>query len=626
MVFGFVIRMYATRPVQVGKMYAVSLFCRASRGFKVMNTDFSNLTHRSRKLFGLSPWLVVGVSVILGLAIIYLAARSNERERRKTSENLMDRANALIWALEAGTRTWMGFQGEQNLLQLLVEETAKQPGIVLLEVANFDGTILAHNDKSMIGKMLPPDKIPNREDIEKIDWRVVNSAEAPTFEVYRLFAPIQDGHGMERGRMGGNHHFHTAGTTHSDDEEEVGGDTFVMVGLDQRPFQDALEADFHNTLLSAFIVAALGLGGFISMFWAHNYQRSKRLLMDAQALASEVVTSLPLGLITCDAEGRIKMVNDTALTMLDKHGEEVTEKNIEGLDALEWGSFISELAKGGKVLEREVELAVSDEKSVPVRLSASQIRDVEGRFLGHLFIFGDIGEVKRLQTEVQRNERLTALGNLAAGVAHEIRNPLSTIKGLVTYIARKLPTGGPEEDAAKTMIIEVNRLNTVVSELLEFARPSVTKGAHADVNEVISRALRLAGGDIQDKNINVKFSPSASQPSVRLNPERFTQALLNIFLNAVQAMRPGGTLHVSTKTRAADNDFCVVIEDDGEGMSDEVRESIFNPYFTTKPSGTGLGLAIVHQIVEGHGGKVTVKSAPGKGSVFTIHLPIDENA
>jgi two-component system sensor histidine kinase HydH len=279
-----------------------------------------------------------------------------------------------------------------------------------------------------------------------------------------------------------------------------------------------------------------------------------------------------------------------------------------------------------KVLEREIELAVSDEKSIPVRLSASQMHNAEGLFLGHLFIFGDIGEVKRLQNEVQRNERLTALGNLAAGIAHEIRNPLSTIKGLVAYIGGKLPAGWREEEAAKTMIVEVNRLNAVVSELLEFARPSVAKGERVDMDEVICRALRLAEADIQDKQINVDFTPIDAIPPVQVNPERFAQALLNLFLNAIQAMQPGGTLRVYMKTRRAENDFCVMVEDNGTGMSDDVRESIFNPYFTTKPSGTGLGLAVVHQIVEGHGGKVTVKSSPGAGSVFTIHLPVADDA
>lgn len=589
-----------------------------------MNADFSTLTHRSRKLFGLSPWLVVGVSVILGLTIIYLAARGNERERHKTGENLVDRADALIWALEAGTRTWMGYQGERNLLQLLVEETAKQPGIVSLTVADFDGTVVAHNDKTMIGKKFPAESIPNRKDIETIDWRVANSPDAPTFNVYRLFAPVRDAHGMGMGR--GGHHGHMGGGSRVRNNAEEQQENFVLVAFDQKPFRDALKEDFHNTLLSACMAAALGLGGFMCIFWAHNYRRSKQQLMDVQALASEVVTNLPLGLITCGQKGDIEIVNDLALDMLDKPGENLTGKPIESLKALEWKSVISELAKGGKVLEREVELAVSDDKNIPARLSASQIRNARGLFLGHLFIFGDIGEVKRLQTEVQRNERLTALGNLAAGVAHEIRNPLSTIKGLATYIARKQPPGGSEEEAAKTMIVEVNRLNTVVSELLEFARPSAVKGTQADVNEVITRALRLADVDIKDKNIRVDFDPDPSAPPVRLNPERFTQALLNLFLNAVQAMSPGGALRVSTKTRRIDGDFCIAVEDDGIGMSDEVRESIFNPYFTTKPSGTGLGLAIVHQIVEGHGGKVTVKSSQGIGSAFTIHLPIEKNA
>jgi two-component system sensor histidine kinase HydH len=232
--------------------------------------------------------------------------------------------------------------------------------------------------------------------------------------------------------------------------------------------------------------------------------------------------------------------------------------------------------------------------------------------------------VKRLRVEVQRNEKLTALGNLSAGIAHEIRNPLSTIKGIATYISRKLPRGGKEEESAKTLIAEVNRLGTVVSELLEFARPNMVKMTRTDVNEMIRHALRLASADIAGKNIHVDFTPDASAPRLRLDPERFTQVLLNLFLNAVQAMRQGGVLRVFT--REEEDNFRIVVEDNGAGMSRNVMASIFNPYFTTKASGTGLGLAVAHQIVEGHGGRFSVRSIPGSGSVFTIHIPVDGHA
>lgn len=594
-----------------------------------MVTEFSKLSRPSRTLFGLSPWLIVGVSVILGLAVLILALRDTEREKRRMEENLVDRANALIWALEAGTRTWLGYEGDRNVVQLLVDETARQPGIVYMAVVDFGGKVLAHSDPAKVGGTVDRQYLPETDGSEVYGWREKPEGDVPVFEVYRQFAPIRDAGGDHGGDSGHHGRGRMRQMRQMRSSGGMGGysatmPSMVMVGLDLRPFQEALLADYHNTVLSAAIVAALGLTGFISMFWAHNYRRSNRMLMDTRALAAEVITSLPMGLITSDTGGRIDIANAAAAAMLGRERRELAGAELSAIPVLDWNAVIRELDRGSKVLERETELTLPGGEIVPINLSASQIRNAEDALLGHIFILGDIAEVKRLQSEVQRNERLTALGNLAAGVAHEIRNPLSTIKGLATYMARKLPSGGGEEEAAKTMIQEVNRLNTVVSELLEFARPSVAKDADADVNGVIARALRLADADLKGKNITVDFQPGSATPPVRINPERFTQALFNLILNAVQAMPAGGTLRIATEHRPAAGDFRVVVEDNGAGMDETVRKAIFNPYFTTKPNGTGLGLAIVHQIVEGHGGSVSVRSAPGAGAAFTIHLPVQK--
>jgi two-component system sensor histidine kinase HydH len=397
--------------------------------------------------------------------------------------------------------------------------------------------------------------------------------------------------------------------------------SFIFVGFDKKPFDDALTTDFLNNLVSAFIVAGLGLAGFISLFWAHSFKDSRRKLEDSRALASEVVTSLPLGLITSDPSGNLSMSNDAALSMFQTTTETVRGKSVRNIPGLDWDSITASLAGEKKVLEREMHLTTPEGRLIPVSVSASAIRGDDGLFLGHLFILRDISEIKRLQQEAQKNERLTALGNLAAGVAHEIRNPLSSIKGLASYIAGKMQMGAPEEEAAKTMILEVDRLNRVVSELLDFARPNVVKLVETDVDAIISRALRLLDSDLKTGKILVNYVSNPEVSHVPANAERLTQALLNLFLNAIQAMKPDGELCVRVEKRS-DDEFAIVVADTGQGIPPDALSSIFTPYFTTKPSGTGLGLAIVHQIIEGHGGKIAVSSVPGHGATFSLLMPL----
>ncbi|MCC8180207.1 MAG: PAS domain-containing protein [Planctomycetes bacterium] len=581
----------------------------------------------SRDWFGLSSWLVVGVSVVLGIAILFLALRGAERERIRMGEALVNRADALIWALVAGTRTWLGYEGDRNIVQLLVEETARQPGVVYLAVIAPDGEILAHSDPALVGGRM--DNVPAGSEAGALDWRRVDD-DAALFRVFRPFAPLTDSgreHGPHHGRrgmeMGGRNRM--AQPARSERLIVGAGEpqNLAVVGLDRQPFVEALRADFRQTVISALIAAALGMAGFISMFWAHHYRRSRRLLQDARAKAAEVVACLPLGLITSDTDRNIEMINAAAATMFGVDPGSVVGAPLDRLPALDWRAVESELDRGGQVLERELALETGPGgRDAPVRLSASQIRGENGAALGHVFILGDLGEVRRLQDEVRRNQRLTALGNLAAGVAHEIRNPLSTIKGMATFMAGKLPKGGAEEEAGKTMLEEVDRLNGVVSELLEFARKGTPRRTPTDIETLMRRALRLAGADLVDKAIAVECDFSPNLPEAALDHERFTQALLNIILNAVQAMRPGGTLRLAARLSGDGDQAVMTVADDGEGISDQVRETMFNPYFTTKPGGVGLGLALVQQAVENHNGSITVRSRPGEGTEFVIRVPL----
>ncbi len=577
---------------------------------------------KQRLLFGFSPWLVLGLSSILALAILFLTLRSGTRAEEDMVDNYLNRAEALIWALEAGTRTWMGMQSDLRLLQPLVVETAKQPGIVYIAVADPDGTIVAHSQPDHIGQKIATPLPDDWEETESFGWRTLAAGNERVFEVFSQFAPLDEYHHEER--QTGNHHNQRRRRMMMTPPRRSQPDappSQVFVGLDQSVFDQHLQEERQRTLITALSVAGLGMAGLLSLFWAHHYRRSRRLLMDARALASEVVTSLPMGVMTSSPGGTIGIANDTAAAMLGISQQALAGTLLSALPGLAWKEEADNADRAGKAIEKETEIRLADGKNFAVSLGVSRIQSEDGAFLGHLFLFRDIGQMKQLQAEVERNRRLTALGNLAAGVAHEIRNPLSSIKGLATFLANKAPANGREEEAAKTMISEVNRLNSVVSELLEFARPGTVNLAPADINRVILRSLRLAEADMQSKNIRVEFAPRPID-LVPMNQERLTQALLNLHLNAIQAMEPGGVLSIEAHGVPESNAVILTIADTGHGMADNVRASLFTPYFTTKPSGTGLGLAIVHQIVEAHGGTISVESEWGKGSRFTITLPL----
>lgn len=229
---------------------------------------------------------------------------------------------------------------------------------------------------------------------------------------------------------------------------------------------------------------------------------------------------------------------------------------------------------------------------------------------------------QQLQEAMARKEKLMALGHLAAGVAHEIRNPLSSIKGLAKYFAERTPPGGEAQELALVMAKEADRLNRVVSELLELVRPAHLNYQLVDINALIHHSLQLVSQDAQSRGIELQFTPRPELTAIKADPDRLNQVLLNLYLNAIQAIGRDGVIHVSA-SEADRQRVKIVVKDSGKGMSDEELQAIFTPYFTTKADGTGLGLAVVQNIIEQHGGTIRAESQPGAGAIFTLWLPVD---
>lgn len=235
-------------------------------------------------------------------------------------------------------------------------------------------------------------------------------------------------------------------------------------------------------------------------------------------------------------------------------------------------------------------------------------------------------EVLELEQEVIKKEKLAAIGNLAAGVAHEIRNPLSSIKGYATYFAEYFPEESSEHKAAQIMVQEAERLNRVVGELLGVSRPTDIKCVAVPFDTVLDSCTDLLQADLKQLGIALKITGRGK--IVHIDPDRIKQAILNICLNAIEAIRDekqnGQTakqyyLHIDVTEQ--EKNICISIKDNGPGIDKESLTRVFDPYFTTKSEGTGLGLSNVRKILEAHGGSIEVDSEKGVGTVFSLYLP-----
>ncbi len=397
----------------------------------------------------------------------------------------------------------------------------------------------------------------------------------------------------------------------------------IIIGLDVTPFEEAIRSDIRTTILLSVVMLLLGFGGFVSLFWMYSYRSTKRSLQDTSAFADEVVSHLPVGLIATDRSGRVTFFNASAEKITGVETHRILNKNPDERLPADLCGIQKKLEQGETINEREMECTFDGIKQIPVSISATRITNEDGAFVGQILILRDLSEIRRLQSEVRRQEKLAAMGGLAAGVAHEVRNPLSSIKALATYFAGQFDDGSESNEAAKVMVQEVDRLNRVITELLEFSRPTDLKRKTGDIGLLISRSVQLIQQDAANQNVEIKVTTDDSICPVWIDPDRLTQCLLNLYLNAIQAMEDGGILTITSAVGEA-GDVVIMVGDTGTGIASDQLDKIFDPYFTTKNKGTGLGLAIVHKIIGAHHGLVEVTSTQGQGTRFKLVLPCQQ--
>jgi two-component system sensor histidine kinase HydH len=561
------------------------------------------------------PWLIIGAVVILVPVFIFMTIENIDRQKEQTTRLLVEKGAALIHSFEAGARAGIGLRWGGFQLQKLLMEIAEQPDIDYLIVTDTQGTILADSDPLRIGAIYGQDlDLTKIAGSEKIAWRQApNSEGADTFEVYRRFAPTRDPLPWfpDPSLMGP-----PAGAK-SDPSGLV-----IFVGLNMGPITAAHEEDIRHTIWMALLFLLIGCAGIISLLLAQGYRVARSSLSRIRAFSDSLVENMPIGLVATNAEGCLSAFNRTAEAILGCAAGEAIGKPVEEILPDSFRKLFRTLAAERRLIESEITCDTAKSRTIPLEVIATTLHEEDGVFLGYVLLFRDMTEIRRLEEEVARSRRLASLGSLAAGVAHEIRNPLSSIKGFATWFRERYRDNPEDRDTADVMIREVDRLNRVITQLLEFARPLEMNRVPTLLPAVIRHALKMVEGEARNKGVTfeTKFPAEIGENPLPLDADRMTQVFLNLCLNAIAAMEAGGVLRVSL-ARQDERTVRITIADTGTGIPKEDLPRVFDPYFTTRTSGTGLGLAIVHKIVEAHGGEVLLESEPGQGTSESILLP-----
>ncbi|MEK7306470.1 MAG: ATP-binding protein [Nitrospirota bacterium] len=347
-------------------------------------------------------------------------------------------------------------------------------------------------------------------------------------------------------------------------------------------------------------------------------------LTSLQAFNENILQSISSGLLTTDIQGRITSFNRAAGEITGFRFEEVHGKRVK--EILGWKTAVSPAVNSSKSntpsRRFDIETSRKDGSRLILGFTISPFKDKNGEDKGSIWVFQDLTRTKEMEEEMSRRERLATIGELAAGIAHEIRNPLASISGSMQVLNRDLDMKDEDRRLMEVALKETERLNSIVTEFLIFARPIQLNPKPCNIIELLTETISLAKKSSHYRDdIEILTDFHDENMYIIIDQDKIKQVFWNLLINAFQAMPGGGRFSIETRGRASSEGIEIVFEDNGEGIKKEDLGKIFNPFFTTKCSGSGLGLAVVQKIVKEHNGNIGVKSTVGMGSLFTVSLP-----
>ncbi len=578
---------YATKH----HLYRINIFNR--RGAKVMSSHSSSVLHstlpeRFSPIDILSPILQGNAAqLVIGLK----EARVEEGQRYAVAvRRSHPSGGAIVVNLDAADL--LSFRRTIGIGKLL-KDLGNNSGIVYVALQDTQGIMAASGGVQELSSINADSLILRALVTDTTITRVLPFNGTDVFEVVRPFAP--------------------GGTS-------IG---VLRIGLTMEEVRNAESRMLRRSIIMSLVVLVIGTLAFVFLMAQQNYQLMEKRYRSIKTYTGNILAQMRDGVITVDPAGKVTIFNARAAEILGVRSTEIEGRAVNDLVDGAAGMLKEIFAGSDGSVERSVVLP--DDVRRIVEVSLSTIRDAAGTIESRSAVVRDLTEARRLERDMQRKNKLTAMGELASGVAHEIRNPLNAIAMIAQRFTREFtPRRGVKEFRTLTSVMqeETRRVNAIIRQFLAFARPRKVQLQQVHVPDLINHVASLFASQAQGKPIT--FSASAEGAgTASLDPEQMKQALLNLLQNALDATPQGGRITLNAATVPEGIQF--VVADTGVGMPGAVLENSFNLYYTTKPHGTGLGLSITQQIVAQHGGTIDVASTEGKGTIFSIVLPNGED-
>jgi len=569
------------------RLYRINMFDR--RGAKVMSSHSPSETHseipeKSSPADVLSPLLRGNADrMVIGLK----DARFEEGRRYAVAVRRSHPAGgAIVVNLDAADL--LAFRRAMGIGRLL-QDMGNNSGIVYVALQDTQGIMAASGGVRELSSIQTDSLVLHALAADTTIMRVLPFNDTEVFEVVRPFSP--------------------GGTP-------IG---VLRIGLTMDKVQSAEARMLRRTLIMSLVVLVIGTLAVVFLMAQQSYRLMERQYQSIKTYTGNILAQMRDGVITVDPGGKITIFNARAGEILG-----IRSLEVEGCAVQDFaggaGEMLKEIFAGSDgSIERSV--ALPDDTQRIVEISLSTIHDAAGTIESRSALMRDVTEARRLERDNQRNSKLTAMGELASGVAHEIRNPLNAIAMIAQRFTKEFtPRRGVKEYRLLSSVMqeEIRRVNGIIRQFLGFARPPGLARRQVQVPDLINHVGSLFASQAKEKGITF-VSSAEGTGTASLDPEQMKQALLNLLQNALDATPKGGQIALTATAVQEGTRF--VVADTGAGMAQASLENIFNLYYTTKAHGTGLGLSITQQIVARHGGTIDVASVEGEGTRFFILVP-----